>query len=81
MRCPRAAGRTGRRVLSLPEDVPEVQEVARGGLPATSQLCCVQKSRSELCLLPLHSCCDILTSSQVVCRERPIKKPRTNLSK
>lgn len=45
MRRPCAAGRTGLRVLSMSEDVPEVQEVARGGLPATSQLCCVQKSQ------------------------------------
>ena len=45
MSCPRAADRTGCRVLSLPEDVLKVQEVACGGLPATSQLCCVQKSQ------------------------------------
>ena len=48
---------------------PEVQEVAAGGLHPTVSSCAVSRShRSELCMLPLDSCCDILTSPQVVCR-------------
>ena len=46
----------------------EVQEVAAGvSLPHPS--CAVSRGhRSELCMLPLDSCSDILTSPQVVCR-------------